>query len=54
MTRGPVLALLAAGLGAAYGYWGRGYPWPFALVLGSAVGALVWAIHRTTDRLRNL
>ena len=52
MTRRILLSLVAAVLGAAYGYWVRDYPWLFAVVLGSAVGTLVWAIQRTTDRLR--
>lgn len=52
MTRRLALALVAALLGAAYGYWGRDYPPSFALILGAAIGTLVWAIQRTADRLR--
>jgi hypothetical protein len=49
--------LLVVALGAAaalYGLYGRGYPVSLALILGMAVGAVVWVAWRTWDRLREL
>ena len=53
--RAQVLAALAAGaVAVAYFMLGRGYPWPLALMVGSAVGALVFSSLRASGRLRGL
>lgn len=45
-----VAALAAAALLVAW----RGYPVHLAVLVGVAVGALVWSVARTTDNLRSL
>jgi hypothetical protein len=52
MTRRLLLALLAAALAILAYRELRGYPWPLALLIGSAIGALVYAAQRTVDQLR--
>ena len=50
-----VLAAVAATLvGAVYFVFGRGYPWSLALLMGGAIGALVFSSLQATGRLRNL
>jgi hypothetical protein len=53
--RKQILAGAAAGLVAGgYFVFGRGYPWPLALMAGAAVGALVFSSLQAGDRLRGL
>jgi hypothetical protein len=50
-----LVSALCGGLAALlYARFGRGYPWPLAVVLGTAVGALVWVAWRTAEQLSDL
>ena len=50
-----LLAAFGSGL-VAFGYFllGRDYPWPLALLMGAAIGALVFSTLGTGARLRGL
>jgi ABC-type cobalamin transport system permease subunit len=54
-VRAQVVVGAIAGVAAlAYFILGRGYPWPLALMVGTAVGALVFTSLRASARVRNL
>ena len=53
--RAQVVVGAIAGLAAlAYFILERDYPWPLALMVGTAVGALVFTSLRASGRVRNL
>ena len=43
MTRQLIVGGVATLIAVAYFIGGRGYPWPLALMIGTAVGALVFS-----------
>lgn len=45
-------ALIGLVGGTVYGLLGRGYPWLLALLLGAAIGALIFSILRSAALLR--
>ena len=54
LKRDALAALLALLAATAYFHFVRGYPYLLAAMAGASIGALVFAVGRTVERLREL